>query len=135
MTWFQATSCTALRARRAHVVLRFYAAMFRIFGLYGGTWIFVSLPDPMRISSALASGARIVMTGAAVLSPWPVTPRFGLIVSPLLLFRVWPSLRCCNVSMQTEFGLSVSCCGSANDGLRVRTSGPATHGNLLLSDH
>ncbi len=38
-----------------------YAAMFRIFGLYRGMWVFASLPDLMRISKAVTGGALLVM--------------------------------------------------------------------------
>ncbi|KQR85495.1 multidrug MFS transporter [Burkholderia sp. Leaf177] len=67
-------------------VVVIYAVMFRIFGLYRGMWVFASLPDLMRISKAVASGALIVMIGAAMLQPLPIIPRSVLIVSPLLLF-------------------------------------------------
>ncbi|MDN7181226.1 polysaccharide biosynthesis protein, partial [Caballeronia sp. SEWSISQ10-4 2] len=67
-------------------VVVIYALMFRVFGLYRGMWVFASLPDLMRISKAVASGALIVMIGAAMLQPSPIIPRSVLIVSPLLLF-------------------------------------------------
>ncbi|WP_236873366.1 polysaccharide biosynthesis protein [Burkholderia sp. PAMC 26561] len=67
-------------------VVVIYAVMFRIFGLYRGMWVFASLPDLMRISKAVASGALVVMIGAAMLQPVPIIPRSVLIVSPLLLF-------------------------------------------------
>ena len=67
-------------------VVVIYGLMFRIFGLYRGMWVFASLPDLMRISKAVASGALIVMIGAAMFQPLPIIPRSVLIVSPLLLF-------------------------------------------------
>ncbi|CAN7474072.1 polysaccharide biosynthesis protein [Caballeronia sp. LjRoot34] len=67
-------------------VVVIYGLMFRIFGLYRGMWVFASLPDLMRISKAVASGALIVMIGAAMLQPSPIIPRSVLIMSPLLLF-------------------------------------------------
>lgn len=67
-------------------VIVIYGLMFRVFGLYRGMWVFASLPDLMRISKAVASGALIVMIGAAMLQPFPIIPRSVLIVSPLLLF-------------------------------------------------
>ncbi|WP_153099857.1 nucleoside-diphosphate sugar epimerase/dehydratase [Paraburkholderia hayleyella] len=69
-------------------VVLVYAAMFRIFGLYRGMWVFASLPDLLRISKAVAAGALIVMTGAVMLQPSPIIPRSVLVVSPLLLFLV-----------------------------------------------
>src|SRR5258708_24589510 len=60
--------------------------MFRVCGMYRCMWVFASLPDLMRISKAVASGALIVMIGAAMLQPSPIIPRSVLIVSPLLLF-------------------------------------------------
>ncbi|MEX3931229.1 polysaccharide biosynthesis protein [Paraburkholderia phymatum] len=63
-----------------------YAAMFRVFGLYRGMWVFASLPDLMRISKAVASGALLVMTCAVMFQPVPIIPRSVLVVSPLLLF-------------------------------------------------
>jgi FlaA1/EpsC-like NDP-sugar epimerase len=65
-----------------------YAVMFRIFGLYRGMWVFASLPDLVRISKAIVSGALVVMIGAVMLQPSPIIPRSVLIVSPLLLFLV-----------------------------------------------
>jgi FlaA1/EpsC-like NDP-sugar epimerase len=67
-------------------VVVIYALMFRVFGLYRGMWVFASLPDLMRISKAVASGALVVMVGAAMLQPHPIIPRSVLLVSPLLLF-------------------------------------------------
>nr|WP_086909627.1 nucleoside-diphosphate sugar epimerase/dehydratase [Paraburkholderia hospita] len=63
-----------------------YAAMFRLFGLYRGMWVFASLPDLVRISKAVAAGALVVMIGAVMLQPSPIVPRSVLVVSPLLLF-------------------------------------------------
>src|SRR5579864_4841679 len=48
-----------------------YAAMFRIFGLYRGMWVFASLPDLMRISKSVAAGALVVMIGSLMLQPSP----------------------------------------------------------------
>ena len=67
-------------------VVVIYGLMFRVFGLYRGMWVFASLPDLVRISKAVASGALIVMIGAAMLQPYPIIPRSVLIVSPMLLF-------------------------------------------------
>jgi FlaA1/EpsC-like NDP-sugar epimerase len=63
-----------------------YAAVFRIFGLYRGMWVFASLPDLVRISKAVGSGALIVMICAVMFQPSPIVPRSVLLVSPLLLF-------------------------------------------------
>lgn len=65
-----------------------YAIMFRVFGLYRGMWVFASLPDLVRISKAVVSGALVVMIGAVMLQPSPIIPRSVLVVSPLLLFLV-----------------------------------------------
>ncbi|WP_133650895.1 polysaccharide biosynthesis protein [Paraburkholderia flava] len=67
-------------------ILPTYAVMFRIFGLYRGMWVFASLPDLMRISKAIMSGALIAMVASAMVQPMPIVPRSVLIVSPLLLF-------------------------------------------------
>ncbi|PXW23659.1 polysaccharide biosynthesis protein [Paraburkholderia caballeronis] len=67
-------------------VLPVYALAFRVFGLYRGMWVFASLPDLMRISKAVASGALVVMIGAVMFQPYPIIPRSVLVVSPLLLF-------------------------------------------------
>jgi FlaA1/EpsC-like NDP-sugar epimerase len=69
-------------------VLPVYAVMFRIYGLYRGMWVFASLPDLMRISKAVVSGALIVMIVSVLIQPQPIIPRSVLIVSPLLLFFV-----------------------------------------------
>lgn len=49
--------------------LRVYAIVFRVFGLYRGIWVLVSLPDLMRISKEVASGVLIVMISSAMLQP------------------------------------------------------------------
>ncbi|MEC5407891.1 nucleoside-diphosphate sugar epimerase/dehydratase [Paraburkholderia sp. MPAMCS5] len=67
-------------------VLLVYAAMFRICGLYRGMWVFASLPDLLRISKAVLSGALLVMIGSVLIQPVPIVPRSVLLVSPLLLF-------------------------------------------------
>ncbi|PLZ00573.1 polysaccharide biosynthesis protein [Burkholderia sp. WAC0059] len=67
-------------------VLPIYAVMFRVFGLYRGMWVFASLPDLLRISKAVVSGALVAMVAAVMVQPAPVVPRSVLIVSPLLLF-------------------------------------------------
>jgi FlaA1/EpsC-like NDP-sugar epimerase len=67
-------------------VLPIYAAMFRVFGLYRGMWVFASLPDLLRIAKAVASSALITMVAAVMVQPVPIVPRSVLIVSPLLLF-------------------------------------------------
>src|ERR1700737_4190966 len=50
-------------------VLPLYGLMFRVFGLYRGMWVFASLPDLMRISKAVASGALVVMIAAVMVQP------------------------------------------------------------------
>ncbi|MEX3954892.1 polysaccharide biosynthesis protein [Trinickia sp. EG282A] len=67
-------------------VLPIYGAMFRVFGLYRGMWVFASLPDLMRISKAVAAGALMTMVASVMVQPVPITPRSVLAVSPLLLF-------------------------------------------------
>ncbi|MBN3763270.1 nucleoside-diphosphate sugar epimerase/dehydratase [Burkholderia sp. Ac-20365] len=67
-------------------VLPVYGVMFRIFGLYRGMWVFASLPDLMRISKAVATGALLSMILAVLIQPVPIVPRSVLLVSPLLLF-------------------------------------------------
>ncbi|WP_228973645.1 nucleoside-diphosphate sugar epimerase/dehydratase [Paraburkholderia gardini] len=63
-----------------------YAAMFRVFGLYRGMWVFASLPDLIRISKSVVTGGLLVMIGAVMVQPSPIIPRSVLVVSPLLLF-------------------------------------------------
>jgi FlaA1/EpsC-like NDP-sugar epimerase len=67
-------------------VLPVYGVMFRIFGLYRGMWVFASLPDLMRISKAVATGAVLSMILAVMIQPVPIVPRSVLLVSPLFLF-------------------------------------------------
>jgi FlaA1/EpsC-like NDP-sugar epimerase len=67
-------------------VLPVYGAMFRIFGLYRGMWVFASLPDLMRISKSVVTGAVIAMVVSVMVQPVPIVPRSVLVVSPLLLF-------------------------------------------------
>ena len=67
-------------------VLPVYAVMFHIYGLYRGMWVFASLPDLMRISKAVVSGALIAMVVLVMVQPHPIVPRSVLVVSPLLLF-------------------------------------------------
>ncbi|ALL64356.1 Nucleoside-diphosphate sugar epimerase/dehydratase [Paraburkholderia caribensis MBA4] len=67
-------------------VLPVYGVMFRIFGLYRGMWVFASLPDLMRISKAVATGALLSMILAVMIQPVPIIPRSVLLVSPLFLF-------------------------------------------------
>src|SRR5690349_5129301 len=67
-------------------VLPIYGVMFRVFGLYRGMWLFASLPDLIRISKAMASGAILVMVASVMVQPAPVTPRSVLIVSSLFIF-------------------------------------------------
>ncbi|MFP3553195.1 nucleoside-diphosphate sugar epimerase/dehydratase [Paraburkholderia sp. SIMBA_049] len=67
-------------------VLPVYGVMFRIFGLYRGMWVFASLPDLMRISKAVATGALLSMILAVMIQPVPIVPRSVLLVSPLFLF-------------------------------------------------
>ncbi|WP_118182389.1 polysaccharide biosynthesis protein [Paraburkholderia phosphatilytica] len=67
-------------------VLPIYGVSFRIFGLYRGMWVFASLPDLMRISKSIVSGALVAMVASAMVQPIPIVPRSVLIVSPLLLF-------------------------------------------------
>lgn len=63
-----------------------YALMFRIFGLYRGMWVFASLPDLVRISKAVVSGAVLVVLASLLIQPVPIVPRSVLLVSPLLVF-------------------------------------------------
>jgi len=74
-------------------VVLVYAVMFRVFGLYRGMWVFASLPDLVRISKAVGSGALLIMIGAVMLQPSPIIPRSVLIVCPLLLFLVMGGAR------------------------------------------
>ncbi|WP_206955651.1 polysaccharide biosynthesis protein [Trinickia acidisoli] len=67
-------------------VLPAYGVMFRVFGLYRGMWVFASLPDFVRISKAVASGALLVTVLAVMVQPEPVVPRSVLVLSPLLVF-------------------------------------------------
>ena len=67
-------------------VLPVYGVMFRIFGLYRGMWVFASLPDLIRISKAVATGALVSMVVSVMVQPLPIVPRSVLVVSPLLLF-------------------------------------------------
>ncbi|WP_429259851.1 polysaccharide biosynthesis protein [Paraburkholderia sp. GAS334] len=67
-------------------VLPAYGVMFRVFGLYRGMWVFASLPDLLRISKAVVSGALVTMVLAIMVQPTPIVPRSVLLVSPLLLF-------------------------------------------------
>ncbi|NIF76610.1 polysaccharide biosynthesis protein [Paraburkholderia sp. Cy-641] len=67
-------------------VLPVYGVMFRLFGLYRGMWVFASLPDLLRISKAVATGAMLSMILAVMVQPIPIIPRSVLLVSPLLLF-------------------------------------------------
>ena len=74
-------------------VLPVYGAMFRVFGLYRGLWVFASLPDLMRIAKAIAVGGALVMVASVLAQPTPITPRSVLVVSPLLLFLVMGGAR------------------------------------------
>ncbi|MFM0568773.1 nucleoside-diphosphate sugar epimerase/dehydratase [Paraburkholderia caledonica] len=67
-------------------VLPVYGVMFRVFGLYRGMWVFASLPDLLRISKAVATGALLSMILAVMIQPLPIVPRSVLLVSPLFLF-------------------------------------------------
>jgi FlaA1/EpsC-like NDP-sugar epimerase len=67
-------------------VLPVYGVMFRLFGLYRGMWVFASLPDLLRISKAVATGALLSMILAVMVQPTPIIPRSVLLVSPLFLF-------------------------------------------------
>jgi FlaA1/EpsC-like NDP-sugar epimerase len=67
-------------------VLPVYGAMFRIFGLYRGMWVFASLPDLIRISKSVATGASVAMVVSVLVQPVPIVPRSVLLVSPLFLF-------------------------------------------------
>jgi FlaA1/EpsC-like NDP-sugar epimerase len=67
-------------------ILAVYGVMFRIFGLYRGMWVFASLPDVLRISKAVATGAIVAMVASVMIQPVPIIPRSVLVVSPLLLF-------------------------------------------------
>jgi len=68
------------------LVLLVYGAMFRLFGLYRGLWVFAGLPDRLRISKAVAAGALLTMIVAVMVQPTPIIPRSVLLMSPLLLF-------------------------------------------------
>ncbi|WP_233862485.1 polysaccharide biosynthesis protein [Paraburkholderia adhaesiva] len=74
-------------------VLPVYGVMFRIFGLYRGMWVFASLPDMMRISKAVITGAIVAMVASVMIQPAPITPRSVLVVSPLLLFLMMGGAR------------------------------------------
>jgi len=52
-------------------VLPVYAVMFRVVGLYRDMWVFVGLPDLIRISKPVVAGALIVMAGAVISQPTP----------------------------------------------------------------
>lgn len=67
-------------------LLPVYGLMFSLFGLYRGMWVFASLPDLLRISKAVASGALIATVAAVMVQPAPPIPRSVVIVAPLLLF-------------------------------------------------
>lgn len=67
-------------------VLPGYGVMFRLFGLYRGMWVFASLPDLVRISKAVATGAVVAVVISVMMQPVPIVPRSVLIVSPLFLF-------------------------------------------------
>jgi len=60
--------------------------MFRVFGLYRGMWVFASLPDLIRISKSVATGALVTTVVSVMVQPLPIVPRSVLVVSPLLLF-------------------------------------------------
>jgi FlaA1/EpsC-like NDP-sugar epimerase len=49
-------------------------------------WVFASLPDLLRISKAVATGALLSMILAVMIQPLPIVPRSVLLVSPLFLF-------------------------------------------------
>lgn len=74
-------------------VLPVYGAMFRVFGLYRGLWVFASLPDLVRIAKAIAVGGTLVMVASVLAQPTPITPRSVLLVSPMLLFLVMGGAR------------------------------------------
>jgi FlaA1/EpsC-like NDP-sugar epimerase len=74
-------------------VLPVYGVMFRIFGLYRGLWVFASLPDLMRISKSVITGALVTMVVSVMVQPVPIVPRSVLVVSPLLLFLVMGGTR------------------------------------------
>lgn len=74
-------------------VMLAYSLMFCIFGLYRGMWVFASLPDLVRISKAIVTGALVVMIGAVMLQPSQIIPRSVLLVSPMLLFLVMGGTR------------------------------------------
>ncbi|MGF6724946.1 FlaA1/EpsC-like NDP-sugar epimerase [Paraburkholderia sp. GAS41] len=69
-------------------VLPVYGVMFRVFGLYRGMWVFASLPDLMRISKSVSTGALVSMVVSVMVQPVPIVPRSVLVVSPLILFLV-----------------------------------------------
>lgn len=67
-------------------VLPSYGVMFGTLGLYRGIWVFASLPDFLRISKGVASGALLVTVLSVIVQPQPVIPRSVLVLSPLLIF-------------------------------------------------
>jgi len=74
--------------RTLNWALPVYCVMFRLYGLYRGMWVFASLPDLVRISKAVLTGAFAMMMVAVMVQPHPIIPRSVLLVSPLLLFLV-----------------------------------------------
>ena len=70
-----------------------YGLMFRLFGLYRGMWVFASLPDLVRITKAVATGALAAMIASLMFQPVPITPRSVLLLSPLVLCFVMGGAR------------------------------------------
>lgn len=85
-------------------VLPVYGAMFRVFGLYRGIWVFASLPDLVRIAKAVAVGGGLAMVASVLVQPTPITPRSVQLVSPLLLFLIMGGARAAYRAMK-EFHL------------------------------
>jgi FlaA1/EpsC-like NDP-sugar epimerase len=85
-------------------VLPIYGAMFRVFGLYRGIWVFASLPDLVRIAKAVAVGGGLAIVASVLVQPTPITPRSVQLVSPMLLFLIMGGARAAYRAMK-EFYL------------------------------
>lgn len=87
-SYFMQTGVTILCA-----ALPLYAALFWMFGLYRGLWLFASLPDLIRIAKSSIAGGLLTFVVVVVLSPSPSVPRSVLIVTPVLLLIVMGGAR------------------------------------------
>ena len=65
-----------------------YGAMFWVFGLYRGMWVFASLPDLMRIAKAVGYGTIAMMIVIVMTSSPQVIPRSILVAAPVLLLMI-----------------------------------------------